>query len=123
MSEETKELTPVEECKQCQYFMTGECDDCDHNGGSEMNYTPMHPVGEPIQVEERSITKELDAIAYGINEYAEETKGLHGAEFLRIQMLANVNLLRTILTEATGISASTRESIMHILQTIKGVVE
>lgn len=123
MSEETKELTPVEECKQCQHFMTGECADCDHNGGSEQNYTPMLPVGEPLPVKERSIITELEAIAYGINEYAEETKGLHGAEFLRIQMLANVNLLRTILTEATGISASTREIIIHIMQTIKGVVE
>jgi len=124
MSEETKELTPVEECKQCQYFMTGECTDCDHNGGAEHNYTPMPPIaGEGLPVKEWSITDELSYIAGAVEIYAEETKGLHGAEFLRIQMLANVNLLRTILTEATNLRASTKEIIESILQTVKGVIE
>lgn len=113
--------TGTEECLECAYFMTGECADCDHNGGKSANYAPIKEEPKPITENRLNTENELNYVVDAIHLYAQECASMNGAEFLRMMMLSNINLCRTILTEAT-INGATKEIVRGIMDAFKAVI-
>jgi len=114
--------TGTKECLECQHFMHDAwCADCDHNGGESANYTPTKEEPTPETENRLNAENELNYVVDAIHLYAQECASMNGAEFLRTMMLSNINLCRTILTEAT-INGATKEIVRGVMEAFKAVI-
>lgn len=109
-------------CTLCNHFMNDDtfCETCNHNGGEDNNFSvKIEPTPE---TESRlNAENELNYVVDAIHLYAQECASTNGAEFLRTMMLSNINLCRTILTEAT-INGATKEIVRGIMDAFKAVI-
>lgn len=110
-------------CELCDHFMNDEmfCQTCNHNGGKDDNFSvKIEP--NPAETENRlNAENELNYVVDAIHLYAQECASMNGAEFLRTMMLSNINLCRTILTEAT-INGATKEIVRGVMDAFKAVI-
>lgn len=115
-----KDINP---CDGCMHFMVDEnlCKRCLHNGGKDDNFSvKIEP--NPAETENRlNAEAELNYVIDAIHLYAQECASMNGAEFVRTMMLSNINLCRTILTEAT-INGATKEIVRGIMDAFKAVI-
>lgn len=110
-------------CDGCMHFMVDEylCKRCLNNGGKED--LRKEATNEPAVETESRLTAEaeLNYVIDAIHLYAQECASMNGAEFVRTMMLSNINLCRTILTEAT-INGATKEIVRGVMEAFKAVI-
>lgn len=110
-------------CDGCMHFMVDDylCKRCLNNGGKEDLREVI--TNEPSAETENRLNAEaeLNYVIDAIHLYAQECASMNGAEFVRTMMLSNINLCRTILTEAT-INGATKEIVRGVMEAFKAVI-